>query len=136
MAKSPDHRTSAGAYDGALPIVQSAGKTAHGTSAVDDLGGFVAPCDLTLVQLDLRVNVAATHADAEFNIGVNADPDANVDAYDLTDVAAGHVSIPMDNAAVVSRTVSAGDYVKGYLGAASAVGSVSFTAVWMPTSGQ
>lgn len=136
MGKATDHQTSAGRYDGGIPIVQHVPKTAWDTAAVDDLGGFVAPCDLTLVQLDVYVNVTATSATAKFNVGDAGDPDQNVDAYPLTDVAAGHYQVPMSDATVVSRTVSAGDYVKFQLQAATAVGSVSFSAVWMPTSGQ
>lgn len=136
MAKSTDHQTSAGRYDGGLPVVQHAGKTAWSTSAVDDLGGFVAPCDLTLVQLDLFVNVAATSADALFNLGTSADADSAVIDYTLENIAAGHYQVPMSDDAVITRTVTAGQYVKGSFEAATAVGSLSFTAVWMPTSVQ
>tara|TARA_R110002153_G_scaffold274298_2_gene448186 strand:+ start:7720 stop:8130 length:411 start_codon:yes stop_codon:yes gene_type:complete len=136
MAKSTDHQTSAGRYDGGLPVVQRVGKTAWATGAVDDLGGFVAPCDLTLVQLDLRVNVAATSAAALFNLGTSDTADSAVINYTLENIAAGHYQVAMSNAAVITRTVLAGQYVKGQFEAATAVGSMSFTAVWMPTSVQ
>jgi len=113
------------------PHTHQSGLIAHNTSAVQGLYA-VAPCDLYIERAGYNVPVLASHASAELNFGSYADPDAYIDAVDLTNVVAGTYEIDMADATVISRTIPKGTCYNFNTGAASAVGSVSAWAVLRP----
>lgn len=133
MSVSPEGRSSKLQYDGGMIHFQTVAKTAFDTAAVADLGGFVAPCDLTLKEVRYRVLTQNT-ADSTVDLGINGDDDAGIAAYVIGAAAAGEYKMSLSDSTVLDTTVNAGDYVFWTLNAdADAAGNIAICAVWVPT---
>lgn len=133
MTRSAKSKTSELIYDDAF--VHQSFQAAFGSSAVTNLGAFVAPCDLTLLEVHVRALTAPT-ADATLDLGSNADDDSLIAAY-VMPTSAGYFEADLAAATIVGTTVSKGDYVFFTLNAdADGNDTIAVTAVWVPTATQ
>lgn len=120
-------------FDGKIEHVMTVPLTAWAASAVSNLGGFVAPCDLDLVQVRWRVLTAATSAAALLNIGADAALDTIVKDVSFNGVGPGTGVIDLTNITLAPRPRAiAGEYIHINLEAATAVGNIALSALWVP----
>lgn len=134
MSKAGVAKTSELVYDGKSPQRLNFGPTAWAVGAVSNLGSFVAPCDLEIVGIHLHSPVAATSAAAKVNIGIQGDSDSCLDGY-LVQNLTGAYDVPMTDPLLVNKYVNKGDIVSAELEAATAVGTIAGTVVFMPRQG-
>jgi hypothetical protein len=137
MAKAPIGYTGNLVYDEAFHYQTGQGE--FGSSAVTDLGAFIAPCDMTLKELYFRSTDTLT-ADATVDLGIQGNDDALIAAYPVDGAAQLiEVSLDTDDTEIVSLTVNKGDYVYFTLNAdadGNAGDQLAFTAVWVPTASE
>lgn len=133
MTKAAAAKTGDLLYDGLRQVSMHVPKTAWAVGAVPNLGGFVAPCDLTLVQIDYAVTATATSANAKLDLGVEGALTRLLNGFSFNGVT-GSGQISMTDVLMLTRTVLKGEYVQFNLEAATAVGSLALTAYWVPTS--
>ena len=137
MSKSPEFRTSAGQFDGALPIViNSPIMTLTATAAgLQDQGSFLAPCDLEIVRALIKVLSSTTSSLAALDIGERGDPDSYLDAYPLTDLVAGLHELDLTASQFATLNINKGDVVEFSSPQATAAGVIAVSLVCMPRSG-
>ena len=135
MAKTFDHKTSAGEFDGQLPFVFSAAVNLLTTSPV----GLVPPCDCTLVGAHFDLAVLPGTGNAHVQVGVTGDLDRALDAVMLTTGNGGVVGYQN-----LSRLIAAGDATSPHFSqgetilvnsdsGATSTGSGFLTLVFMPS---
>jgi hypothetical protein len=114
MSRATTHRSGDVAFNGKLLYVIGSGATA--SSATVRFGHFVAPCDGTIVQLNVNVVTVATHATNDISFGIMSDIDSHLNEVDMTDVAAGNTNY-VGHANILSVTITAGEaYAWGWAG--------------------
>ena len=137
MSKSPEFRTSAGQFDGALSVViPSPVITLTATAAgVQDQGPFLAPCDLKIVRALVKVIASTTSSLARLDIGERADPDSYLDAFPLTNLVAGLHELDLTATSFATLNIAKGDVVEFSTPQATAAGVIAVSLVCMPRSG-
>jgi len=130
MATAPTYRTSAGQFDGKIPIVVNSPVMSL-SSAASSQGSFVAPCDGTIVQAAMNLIQAPDGATAKLSIGKRGAATA-YDQYSIaTTHATGAIDLPLSG--FTSTSVTKGDVIEFATdGAATTAGLVAITLVIMP----
>lgn len=136
MTISPKVRSSEVLFDGALNVVMPIGRAAFATAAQDNIAAFVAPCDLTIKRLELRLLASTTATAAKLSIGNSTASGAILSALPLNARAAGEYDVPMTATQWTKKTLTKGEYVKIKLPAATAVGSFAGSLICAPTVSQ
>lgn len=138
MPTSPEVRSSRVQFDGALVLHHPIGRSALATAAVDNIGGFIAPCDLTIQQVLIHVLASSTSSNAQVAIGNASASGAYRGAYSLQNKAAGtiiNLPVAVATSAFTKITLSKGDYLKLKTKAATAAGAFAASIVFAPTTG-
>lgn len=130
MARSPKVKSSEIIWDGMMPVVYNSGHLAFAAGAVSNQGEAIAPCDLTIKKIIIRVLTTTSNAGAKLNFGITTDSDKFLDSYVITDLAAGVYEI--DGSALADATIDKGEAVMFELEAASAAGTLAATVVCFP----
>lgn len=134
MPKSPDHRSSAVSFDGAIPfVVNSPEMTLHTAQA--DQGKFTAPCDGTIVKVTTNLIEAPGTASATVLIGKQGDPDYFTSTTDLTYATGDATGVREQVADLSNLDVSEGDVIEfGTGGEATTTGLITCTLVISPNA--
>lgn len=131
--KSPEYRTSAAQWDGAMPVVINSPQMSFiSSAAVDNQGTFVAPCDLDITEALLRVLATTGSSLALLNIGKQGAAASFLADYSIDAVAAGLHTIAAS--AFATRRISRGDAVDFQLEQATAAGTIAVSLVCMPAA--
>lgn len=134
MAVAPQTKSSRIQWDGAQLMQVQLPYTAFGVSAVDNVMTFVAPCDLTLKQVVLRMVASTASANAEFAVGDATASGSYRTAYLVQNKVTNTVEdLDLANAAWVKKTMVKGDVMKVKLKAATAAGAIAGTFVFAPS---
>lgn len=116
MSRNTTHRSSEVMFNGKLlTAFCDRFVVANATSR---FGWFVAPCDGTIVQLDINCIVTPTHATNDLSLGTVADIDSVLDEFDVTNLATGYRSLIGETLGVGGLNVTKGEvYAWGWVGA-------------------
>lgn len=134
MSKSPMVKSDRVLWDGGQPHLQNSGLQSWGVGAVSNLGAFVAPCRMKLVGILMHSPVAATSAAAKVDIGKQGAGTYFVNGY-LVQNLTGYNEIPLTDASVAQTILDKGEMATIGLEAATAVGNIAVTAIWVPAPG-
>jgi hypothetical protein len=134
MSKSPVVKSSEVQYDGAGTLTVNTGKQSFAVGAVSRVAEFIAPCDLTVVRAELYVGVKPTSANAKLNLGIDTDSDAFLNALDCNALTANTLYDVLADSTWITKTIPRGSVVSFELEAATAVGDISASFVFAPTS--
>lgn len=114
MSRATTHKSSEVAWDGKRQF--SVHDRLVASAATVRAGYFVAPCDGTIVQLEVNCIVTPTHATNDLSFGTVADIDSNLNEVDITDLATGRTDY-IAHANVLSLSVTKGEaYAWGWVG--------------------
>lgn len=114
MTRATTHRSSDVEFNGKLLYSFSAAATA--AAATQRFGYFVAPCDGTIVQMEVNCDTSPTHATNNLSLGTVADIDSLLNEIDITDLATGRTDY-IGHADVISLQVTKGEvYAWGWVG--------------------
>lgn len=114
MSRNTTHRSSDVAYNGKHLVSFCARFVA--AAATSRFGHFVAPCDGTIVQMEVNCTTSPTHATNDLSLGTVADIDSLLNEIDITDLATGRTDY-IAHANVISLQVTKGEvYAWGWVG--------------------
>lgn len=115
MTRATTYRSSDVAYNGKHLVSFCARQVV--ANATTRFGHFVAPCDGTIVQLEVNCTTTPTHATNDLSFGTVADIDSHLNEVDITGLATGRHDY-ISHANVISREVTKGEvYAWGWVGA-------------------
>lgn len=134
MSKSPQVRSDRVLWDGGQPHLHNSGVQAWAVGAVSNLGVFVAPCRMKLLGVFFNSPVAATSANAKLNVGKIGTTNYFVNGF-LCQNLTGFNAIPDGDASIVQTVLERGEAALIELQAATAVGTIAVTVVWVPMPG-
>ena len=124
MPKSIEYRTSAGQWDGAMPVVVASGEMSLSSAATS--AGFMVPFDATIVSAKISV-IASPDATAVVHFGTSSDADhyltsghtlANGAAVELVDVTASLTDTAVVAGEIIEFSTDGGATAAGLVGMA------------------
>lgn len=114
MSRATTYRSSDVAYNG--KHLYSVHSRAVAAAATTRFGHFVAPCDGTIVQMEVNCTTQPTHATNDLSFGTVADIDSHLNEVDITDLATGRTDY-ISHANVITLEVTKGEvYAWGWVG--------------------
>lgn len=133
--KTPEGRTSALEYDGAIPLLVNSPEMTWSATTQEDKGQFMVPFNAVIQEMVVSVKGTATDTGARpLNVGTTTDTDKFVAAYDVDVATAEVLRFDGTNSAVfTSNSVNAGDIIEfGLNSGAAASGTIGVTLVLLP----
>lgn len=115
MSRATTYRSSDVAYNGKHLVSFCARQVV--AAATTRFGHFVAPCDGTIVQMEVNCTTTPTHATNNLSLGTVADIDSILDEVDITDLATGRTDYIGGTLGVGGLTITKGEvYAWGWVG--------------------
>lgn len=114
MSRTVTHKSSQEEWDGKGRYSVFANAVA--AASTQRIGHFVAPCDGTVVQLEVNCTTSPTHATNDLSFGTVADIDSHLNEVDITNLATGRTDY-IAHANVLSLVITKGEiYAWGWVG--------------------